>query len=56
MVGGVFIALTVAFVTGLSGLPAILIGSLATLVVAVGFLRHQWTAWMRVAKALPIKA
>ncbi len=56
VVGGVFIALTVAFVTGLSGLAAILIGSAATLLIAVGFLRHQWTTWMRVAKALPMKA
>lgn len=56
VVGGVFIALTIAFLLPLSSLAAIGIGAVATLLIAAAFLRHQWTTWMHVAKALPMSA
>lgn len=31
------------------------IGAAVALLLAVGFLRYQWQAWTRVAKALPMQ-
>lgn len=56
VVGGVFIALTIAYLFRPSSLLAIGIGAAAALLIGAGFLRHQWTTWMHVAKALPIAA
>jgi len=54
VVGGVFIALTGAYVFSPPSLLAIGIGAAAALMIGAGFLRHQWTTWMHVAKALPM--
>lgn len=56
VVGAVFIALTVGFLLGPPPLIDIAIGAFAALLIAVAFLRHQWTTWMHVAKALPLSA
>lgn len=54
VVGGVFIALTVAYLFQLVSQVAIGVGGAATLVFAAAFLRHQWKTWMQVARALPM--
>jgi len=56
VVGGVFIALTVTYFFQPPPLAAIGVGAAAVLLLCVGFLRHQWTTWMRVAASLPISA
>jgi len=43
VVGGVFIALTIAYLFGPRSLLAIGIGAAAALLIAASFLRHQWT-------------
>lgn len=52
VVGGAFIAI-VAGAIWKTPLLSIGLGALASLLLAAAVLRHQWTAWMRVAKALP---
>lgn len=54
VVGGVFVAVTVAYVAAAPALADVVIGAVAALLIAVGFLRHQWGTWMHVAKALPM--
>lgn len=54
VVGGVFIAMTVASFVELVPLSVIGIGAIAAVLIAFAFLRHQWRTWMRVAKALPM--
>ena len=54
VVGGVFIAFTVAFALQPNPVVAIAIGAAAALLISLGFLRHQWTTWMHVVKALPM--
>jgi hypothetical protein len=56
VVGGVFIALTAAYLLQPPPLVAIVIGSVAALLIALSFLRHQLVTWMHVAKALPMTA
>lgn len=54
VVGGVFIAMTVASFVELGPVSVIVIGAFAAVLIALAFLRHQWRTWMRVAKALPM--
>jgi len=56
VVGGAFVALATRGLLGASlwGV-ATLIGAAVALLVAVAFLRYQWQAWIRVAKALPLQ-
>ena len=54
VVGGVFIALTVAYLLQPPSLVALGVGAAAAVLVALAFLRHQWATWMHVAKALPM--
>lgn len=54
VVGGVFVAVTVAYAAGPPPYAAVLIGAVAAALIALGFLRHQWTTWMHVAKAVPM--
>lgn len=54
VVGGVFIAFTVAFALPPNPLVAIAIGAASALLISLGFLRHQWATWMQVVKALPM--
>jgi hypothetical protein len=53
VVAGVFISVTVAYLLKPVALLAIAPGAATALVIALGFLRHQWTTWMHVARALP---
>ncbi|TMC83761.1 MAG: hypothetical protein E6J06_08345 [Chloroflexi bacterium] len=53
VVGGVFIALTVAYLLQPPSLVALGVGAGAAVLIALAFLRHQWATWMHVAKALP---
>ncbi len=55
VVGGVFIALTAGFLMPLRPLISIVAGALAAAVIGLVFLRHQWSIWMSVARALPIQ-
>ena len=50
VVGGVFIALVAAFFiqVQIGATGAVGIGMVAAVLIAVGFLRHQWTTWMKV--------
>ena len=52
VVGGAFVAI-VAGAIWKTPLLSIGLGALASLLLAAAVLRHQWTSWMRVAKALP---
>jgi hypothetical protein len=54
VVAGVFISVTAAYLIGPAPLVAIGAGAVAALVIALAFLRHQWSIWMRVARALPM--
>lgn len=54
VVGGVFIAFTVAFALQPHAVVDIAIGAAAALLIGLGFLRHQWATWMQVVKALPM--
>ena len=54
VVGGVFIAIMAGIAARLPAWAAILIGAVASLLLAAALLRHQWQTWMRVAKALPL--
>jgi hypothetical protein len=56
VVGGVFIALTVSYLFRPEAVASIGIGAAAVVLLSAGFLRHQWTTWMRVAAALPVAA
>jgi len=53
VVGGGFIAI-VAGAIWKAPLAAIGLGAVASVLLAAGFLRHQWRTWMRVDKALPL--
>lgn len=55
VVGGVFFALTVAYIAVPPPWVSIGAGAAGALVLAVLFLTHQWRTWMRVAAALPMK-
>ena len=55
VVGGAFIAIVVG-ATWKTPLAAIGLGAVASLLLAIVVLRHQWRTWMRVAKALPTGA
>jgi hypothetical protein len=52
VVGGAVVAI-IAGATWKTPLLSIGLGALASLLLAAAVLRHQWTNWMRVAKALP---
>ncbi len=54
VVGGVFLALMVAFFAAPPALVSIGTGAAGALVLAIAFLVHQWRTWMRVAAALPM--
>ncbi len=54
VVGGVFLALTVAYFAAPPALVSIGAGAAGALVLAIAFLLHQWRTWMRVAAALPM--
>ena len=54
VVGGVFIALTVAYLLHPDSVTAIGVGAAAAILFASTFLRHQWTTWMHVGKAIPM--
>lgn len=54
VVAGVFVAVAVAYLAGPPPLADVLIGAAAAVLIGGAFLRHQWTTWMRVAKALPV--
>lgn len=53
VVGGVFVAIMSADLLSTPVWAATAIGALATLFLAVAFLRHQWRAWGRVNALLP---
>jgi hypothetical protein len=53
VVGGVFIALVISYSFNQGPLLGITIGVAAAAVIALAFLRHQWTTMMEVSKALP---
>jgi len=55
VVGGVFFAFAVAYVTTPAPWVSIGVGAAGALVLAVLFLTHQWRTWMRIAAALPMK-
>ncbi len=55
VVGGVFFALAVAYITTSAPWVSIGVGAAGALVLAVLFLTHQWRTWMRIAAALPMK-
>jgi len=56
VVGGAFVALTVRGLFERAGVPVVaLIGAAVALLLAFGFLRYQWRAWMHVADALPLE-
>lgn len=52
VVGGAFIALTIKGLTGLGALPTTVVGAAVAAVLAFGFLRYQWRAWMRTSAAI----
>ena len=54
VVAGVFVAVAVAYVAGPPPLADVVIGGVAAVLIALAFLRHQWTTWMRVARAVPM--
>jgi hypothetical protein len=54
VVAGVFISVTAAYLFQPAPLLAIALGAVAAVVIALAFLRHQWTTWMHVARALPM--
>lgn len=54
VVAGVFVAVAVAYVAGVPAVVDVVVGAVAAVLIAVGFLRHQWSTWMHVAKALPM--
>jgi hypothetical protein len=54
VVGGVFLALTVAYFAAPPALASIGAGAAGALALAIVFLVHQWRIWMRVAAALPM--
>ncbi len=56
VVGGAFVALAMRGLLGASlwGVATV-IGAAVALLLAVAFLRYQWQAWTRVAKALPLQ-
>ena len=54
-VGGVFFALTIAYIAVPPPWASIAAGATGALVLAVLFLSHQWRIIMRVAAALPMK-
>ncbi len=54
VVGGVFLALTVAYFAAPPALVSIGAGAAGALVLAIAFLLHQWRTWMTVAAALPM--
>ena len=56
VVGGVFVALVVADATRVAAVVPIGVGAAAALLIGLVFLRHQWSMWMRVTKALPMDA
>ena len=56
VVGGVFFALTVAYLAQAPAPASVGAGAAASLVLAIAFLSHQWRTWMRVAHALPMPA
>lgn len=54
VVGGTFIALTIAYLLQPAPVLAVAVGAVAALAIALAFLRHQWRTWMHVARALPM--
>ena len=54
VVGGVFIALSLAYLLQPPELIPVGVGAAAAILIALGFLRHQWMTWMHVAKLLPM--
>jgi hypothetical protein len=54
VVGGVFFALTLAYLAKPPPAVSIAAGAGATILFAVAFLVHQWRTWMKVAAALPM--
>ena len=54
VVGGVFFALTLAYLAHPPPAASIAAGAGAAIVLAVAFLVHQWRTWMKVAAALPM--
>lgn len=54
VVAGVFVAVAVAYAAGPPALVDVAIGVVAAALIAFAFLRHQWTTWMHVAKAVPM--
>jgi hypothetical protein len=54
VVGGVFIALTVAYLLQPPSLIPMAVGAAAAVLIALAFLRHQWVIWMHVKKSLPM--
>lgn len=54
VVGGVFFALTVAYLVSPPAWVSITVRAAGAVVLAFAFLAHQWRTWMRVAAALPM--
>lgn len=54
VVGGVFCALIVAGLWHPEPWASIVVGALATLVLGTALLRHQWSVWQRVVRAMPV--
>jgi uncharacterized membrane protein len=54
VVAGVCIAIAVAYLLQPAPVGAIAVGVVSAALIGVSFLRHQWSTWMRVAKALPM--
>lgn len=52
VVGGAFVALTVKGLTRLEALPITVVGAAVAALLAFGFLRYQWRAWMRTSAAI----
>jgi hypothetical protein len=54
VVAGVFVALTVAYAARPQPLVDVVVGVIAAVLIGAAFLRHQWSTWMHVAKAVPM--
>ena len=54
VVAGVLVAVMVAYVAGPPPLADVGVGAFAALLIALGFLRHQWATWMHVGQAVPM--
>lgn len=56
VVGGVFMALVVAYFAQPHAVVSIAVGACGAILLATAFLLHQWRTWMRVAVALGMTA